>query len=361
MNNLTILISFLFITMFSALVKAQEPTSFKSGETVYGALADERGPIGGGTGYRGIITRGNFIVKSLEELIDALDRVHSGDTIFIPGETEIDLTTFIYIDELVLEIPAGVTLAGERGNNNSMGALLSSDVLNTPEMIRTGGADVRITGLRIQGPCPKRYLDHHKRAFGPGGKGADYYYKFPTSNGITTMFPHLEVDNCEISAFAHSGIYLRQGDDHHIHHNYIHHCQYNGLGYGISHKKASSLTEYNLFNWNRHSIAGTGQPGCSYVARNNVEMGESLSHCFDMHGGRDRKDGTNIAGTAIAIYNNTFRAREPAVRIRGVPVIKCEVHHNWFLQFDQPAKAVRAEENTIVIDNIYGAEPKIIP
>ena len=80
-----------------------------------------------------------------------------------------------------------------------------------------------------------------------------------------------------------------------------------------------------------------------------------------MHGGRDRKDGTNIAGTAIDIYNNTFRAKERAVVIRGVPIIQCDVHNNWFLQHAQPQLAVRAEKNTIVRDNAYGTEPNIIP
>ena len=101
--------------------------------------------------------------------------------------------------------------------------------------------------------------------------------------------------------------------------------------------------EYNLFNWNRHSIAGTGRPGNSYVARHNVELGVSLSHCFDMHGGRDRGDGTDTAGTLIEIYNNTFRASQTPVVIRGVPEKRCEVHHNWFLKHDHvnPQEAVQ--------------------
>jgi len=57
------------------------------------------------------------------------------------------------------------------------------------------------------------------------------------------------------------------------------------------------MIERNWFNHNRHSIAGTGKPGCGYLACHNVEAGTSLSHCFDMHGGRDRKDGTDTAGT----------------------------------------------------------------
>lgn len=116
---------------------------------------------------------------------------------------------------------------------------------------------------------------------------------------------------------------------------------------------ASSLIEQNLFNWNRHSIAGTGRPGSSYVARHNVELGESLSHCFDMHGGRDRKDGTDIAGTTIEIYNNTFRAQQTPVVIRGVPQEKCEVHHNWFLRHSDDREAVRSSGNTKVFSNAY--------
>jgi hypothetical protein len=355
---------FVIMTTLGAMAvcnATEEPTWVKIGETTYGARADERGPIGGGRGYAGIVTKGDSVVNDLDSLLDALAKARAGQTVFVPGETEIDLTARIYIEQLVLEVPPGVTLAGERGRGGSRGALLTSDALKTPVMIRAGGSDVRITGLRLQGPCPKRYLDHHRRSFGPGGGGHAYYYKFPTSNGITTQHPRLEVDNCEISGFAHAGISLSQGDGHRIHHNFIHHCQYNGLGYGISHDQASSLIEYNQFNWNRHSIAGTGRPGCGYVARHNVELGESLSHCFDMHGGRDRQDGTDTAGTTIEIYNNTFRAPQPAVVIRGVPQDRCDVHHNWFLRHARTQQAVRAEAKTQVHDNVYGTGTKVVP
>jgi hypothetical protein len=96
------------------------------------------------------------------------------------------------------------------------------------------------------------------------------------------------------------------------------------------------------------------------VARHNVELGVSLSHCFDMHGGRDRKDGTDIAGTSIEIYNNTFRAPQTPVVIRGVPQEKCEVHHNWFPRCAGPSQAVRASAKTRVENNAYGEKPKKI-
>jgi Right handed beta helix region len=361
MKYLKLKILIYFISMFYIATYAQETRTVKIGNTIYGATADERGPIGGGVGYKCLVTRGNYLVNDLEGLISALENAKNGDTIFIPGDTEIDLTTLVYISELVLEIAEGVTLAGERGNNGFKGALLTSDALKTSEMIRAMGPNIRITGIRMQGPCSKRYLDHHKRAFGPDGKGSSYYYQFPISRGISTEYHGLEVDNCEISGFAHAGIYLKNGDNQNIHHNSIHNCQYNGLGYGITHNTASSLIEYNCFNWNRHSIAGTGRPGCSYIARNNLESGESLSHCFDMHGGRDRKDSTEIAGTTIEIYNNTFNTSQYAVVIRGIPSDHCEIYQNWFKNHLNPDEAVRAKSKTAITDNAYGSELKIVP
>ena len=352
------LIVLLLFWITPSIFVADEPTWVEIDGVIYGARADERGPTGGGEGYKNIVTKGDYTVKDLDTLLDALSKAKAGQTVFIPAETEIDLTARIYIEQLVIEIPEGVTLAGDRGCNGSKGAILTSDTLKTPLMIRIAGPDVRITGLRLRGPNPKRYLDHHHRSFGEGGGGHEYYYKFPTSNGISTEHSLLEVDNCEISGFSHGGVYLIAGNGHHIHHNYIHHCQYQGLGYGICHNTASSLIEHNLFDWNRHSIAGTGRPGCSYVARHNVELSVSLSHCFDMHGGRDRKDGTDIAGTSIEIYNNTFRAPQTPVVIRGVPLEKCETHHNWFVRHSNAKQAVHASDNTRVFNNVYTNQPK---
>lgn len=356
--SLCLCLAWELICLGKAPLLAESPTWVEVEGSVYGARPDQRGPLGGGEGYADVITSGDYRVQDVDALLAALSQAQAGQVIFIPGDTEIDLTTHVYIDQLVLKIPAGVTLASDRGHQGSSGGLLCSDALKTPAIIRTAGPNVRVTGLRIRGPNPKRYLEHHRRAFGPGGEGHKYYYKFPLSEGIVAAHSGLQVDNCELSAFAKASISLSNSQGHHIHHNFIHHCQYNGLGYGICLSDASALIEFNLFDWNRHSIAGTGEPGCSYVARNNVELGEALSHCFDMHGGRDRKDNTDIAGTSIEIYNNTFRGSKPSVVIRGTPQDKCEVHHNWFLQHAADGKAVGGlSEQTRAFQNVYGPQP----
>jgi len=116
-----------------------------------------------------------------------------------------------------------------------------------------------------------------------------------------------------------------------------------------------------LFNYNRHSIAGSGPADSYYVARYNVEMGESLSHMFDMHGGKDRKDGTNIAGKYIEMYNNTFLAPTNPYTMRGVPTDYQKFYHNIVINprtsynFSQ-FKA----ENVEIYDNIFGIEKKTV-
>jgi hypothetical protein len=306
------------------------------GET-YGARPDERGPIGGGKEYRNVVTNGDFLVRTVDELAAALKKAQPGQTVFVPGDVELDCTDLVFAEDFHIDVPAGVTLAGDRGLRGSPGALISSDAFATNPLIHVLGPGVRITGLRLRGPDPKRRLEHHRRSFnkerGDDKQQHDYYYRLPVSQGIRTESNDLEMDNCELSGWSHVAVFLSAGRGHRIHHNYIHHNQLNGLGYGISHgsNPSASLIECNLFNFNRHSIAATGAPGNSYEARNNVELGESLSHNFDMHGGRDRKDGTEIAGDLIRIHHNTFLgSKVRAVVIRGVPRQEACIDHNWF-------------------------------
>ncbi len=305
---------------------------------IYGAKPSELGPIGGGVGYQRILTDGDYRVSTANELIAALKQVKSGEVIYVEPGSHIDCSTLIFAEKLVLEIPEGVTLASNRGHEGSSGAMISSDAFATRPFIRTLGPNVRITGLWIRGPDPKRRSAHAGRSFkaerGDSKVQHEYYYRFPVSEGIYSKFSGLEVDNCQVSGWSHAGVHLWDGHDHHIHHNYIHHNQMNGLGYGVCHgygEEAVSLIEYNIFDYNRHSIAGTGKPGNAYEAANNVELGVSLSHNFDMHGGSDRRDGTSIAGHWMKVHHNTFRG--PSVRaiaIRGIPREQADIHNHWF-------------------------------
>jgi len=326
---------------------------------VYGAKPNTSGPIGGGIGYANLVKPTQDPVTSLDALSDALKNARSGDIVYLHGKAKIDFTIRVHVENMVLEIPEEVTLASNRGEDGAKGGMIFSNSFATRPLIRAVGPNVRITGLRLGGPNPMPCLEHHHRSFAER-RGHQYYYKFPVSDGISCDQFKLEIDNCELGGWSHAAINLQAGSNHHIHHNFIHHNQYNGLGYGICHDRSFSLIEYNLFKYNRHSIAGTGRPDSGYEARHNIEIKHSLSHCFDMHGGRDRQDNTNIASTWLKIHHNTFRCPETAIVIRGKPEQGCEIHNNWFYQ-QSLNKSIRLEGHSQVRNNIYGlTNPKLL-
>ena len=348
------------------------------GDAVYGAEADESGPLGGGAGYGRIPPGGGLRVRTVEELLEALAGAQAGEVVFVNGNAELDLTEWVFADATVLRIPAGVTLASNRGHEGSPGALLKSEAMGTSPLIEVLGPGVRITGLRLRGPDPQRRLAFHYRVFAvqpgtPEEQNANYY-KLPTACAIIADDDRLEVDNCEISAWSNTGVYLRKGRGHRIHHCFIHHCQRMGLGYGITHGEAESLIEFNVFQDNKHHIAGTGAPGSGYEARHNVVLPYTESHAhpvtgepygqdhiFDMHGGRDRSDGTEIAGAWLRIHHNTVYPGYLTVNIRGVPEQSADIHHNWLVGHQPGSVVVETSGRTRVHDNLYGEKGILMP
>jgi hypothetical protein len=208
--------------------------------------------------------------------------------------------------------------------------IFSTDLAASP-LFLVGGEGVRVTGLRLRGPDQERRTEQMQKLHKEGK-----YYSIPNSDGIICSHPRLEVDNCEIWGWSHAGVFLKAGATKtHIHHNYMHHNQRSGLGYGVCLHRSNALIEANLFDWCRHHIAGTGRPETSYEARYNLVLENANGHSFDMHGGADRKDGTDIAGDSISIHHNTFKATSVrAILIRGKPRKSAEIHHNWFLHPD---------------------------
>ncbi len=337
-------------SIYMAKVKVNMPPDPNEPET-FGAEANPTGdPIGGGSGYSRIVAGGDFRVNDANGLAQALSKARSGQTVYVEDSAQIDLT-----GRKDLRIGEGVILASGRGRDGSEGGLLFATDLGASPVLLAGGQGVRVTGLRLRGPDDQRRTEQmaelHKQ-----GK----YYSIPNSDGIVCSHSGLEVDNCEIWAFSHAGVFLKEGaTGAHIHHNSIHHCQRSGLGYGVCLDRGDAVIEANRFDWCRHHIAGTGRPRTNYEARYNVVGPNANGHSFDMHGGADRKDGTDIAGDRISIHHNTFKAGSVrAVLIRGKPRQICEIHHNRFAHADAAAAVgqTNARENLRVFSNVYATD-----
>jgi len=302
----------------------------------FGCEANPTGdPIGGGPGYRDIKTGGDFTVRTVEELLAAFKKAKAGQVIFIPDGVEMDMT-----GKQDLGIPTGITLAGTRGSKDSQGARLFTTLRTTSPLMRTTGDDTRITGLRFEGPYA----------------GSE---RIPTfAQGLSVAHDGCEVDNCEIYNWNCVGIGVGGGGTVRIHHNYIHHCQLSGYGYGVCTGRANTFVIANKFDWCRHHVASGGMPGDCYAAAWNLVLENANGHHFDMHGGSDRGDATNIAGDWMEIHHNTFKSTKiRAVGIRGVPSQGANIHHNWFAW---PSKqCVFTGGNTRIYRNVYGPDKKL--
>jgi hypothetical protein len=291
-------------------------------------------PIGGGEGYSDIVTGGDFTARTYNELTAALAQAPPGQIIFIPADAAID-----FAGRPCLTIPGGVTLAGDRGYKNSPGGLLYSDKLQTYGMLQTGGDYARITGLRIRGPYDRRDRTPYR------------------SYGL--VFNHFagELDNCELYSFAYAASLVMPGATRTwFHHNYIHHNQRNGLGYGTQVLSGQAIFEANIYDACRHHVASDGQPGSSYEARFNMVGPIANNHLFDMHGGRDRGDMTTIAGDFVWIHHNTTESDHSDVVVRGVPNQGAWVHHNWFAA--DKNRYIVGDGNMEAWDNLAGPDKK---
>ncbi len=290
-------------------------------------------PIGGGEGYQPIFTSGDFTVTSKDELLEAFKEAEPGQVIFLPDGVEIDLTGMRSV-----ALPAGVTLAGTRGLDGSPGARIFTTLRESHTLFSSGGDEIRLTGLRFEG------------AFGGTEKVADH------SGFLSIGHFGAQVDNCEIYNFNVSGIGVGAGALHvRIHHNHLHHIQRSGYGYPVSTGAAGLRVIANRFDYCRHAIASGGVPGSGYEAAWNLVGPNETSFSFDMHGGRDRGDNTDIAGDWMHVHHNTFLGPRGGVGIRGVPSQGALVHNNWFVA-GTVEKAVFSTNNTRVYNNVNGEE-----
>ena len=326
-------------------------------------------PPGGGEGYSRMVDPGEgALVSTKAELLSALAAAAAVPP--PPGER-----TVIYVeDDAVIrfdegesfELPTRVVLASGRGRNGSPGALITMGSLNGT-LATVEGPDVRITGLRFEGGEFGRRLE-----FVRGLPGAGYSSSAqPKNTAVFSTHPGLEVDNCEMSGFSEAAILMYGPSSHlvnggnEIHHNYIHHNQRHGAGYGMTHLRAHSRVYGNIFSDNRHDIASDGRPGTAYEAMYNLVLETSYLGNFDVHGGWDRDGLTNIANDWISMHHNTFFSPwdkdygQPL--IRGEPLAPSRIHHNTFEgQSMSWALAYKPQDihdhQTKIEDNLYGED-----
>lgn len=277
---------------------------------------------GGGEGYPDVVDPTWPVVHRVADLASlesALAAAVAGEVVWVEDEAEIDLSG------RSLCIPGGVWLAGGRGQGGAAGGRLYATEGAADAVLVACGEDVRITGLRIEGPdpetCPPEWPDAC-----PNDVSGDVNcaYCTDTAYGISTGHDRLEVDNNELSGWTYAAVGVKDALDADVHHNHIHHGWREGLGYGVvlyGSAPTSALIRWNRLDTLRHAVAGQGYPDEDYVARDNLMGDAAISHVFDMHGQDEAADdGSPYAGGHIEVEGNiVLVADQYSFVLRGMP------------------------------------------
>lgn len=306
-----------------------------------------------------------------------------------------------------IPIAERVTLAGGRTAREAGPRLYTT--IRPKVLFDISGDNVRITGVRIEGP------DHSRVA--PEDEEPD------KGIGILVYADiNIEIDHNEIYGWSQAAVRVNDCDGKdwcpspegrmlpsenpnavRIHDNYIHHNQHVGKnGYGVSmHDGAYALIERNVFDWNRHAIASAGSPGNGYAAYRNLVLknggyhdtysacdipnwvallspaaaaakalcflgiGPSYTHYthqFDMHGTEtcglghlDCGDG----GHSIYIRHNTFLyTAGNAIKLRGIPEVGMFIGANVFAHDSWDDAVVQTEKIGAYAEpgNVFGVD-----
>ena len=296
-------------------------------------------PIGGFVNYSRIVDSNDaaYYVNNESDFVTAIENSVSGDVIYINDSVVLDFTNYN-----TFVIPGNVTIASGRGKNYSEGALIKkeiNDMRNFTDLtlFKTGGDNIRITGLRIYGGDTDSEDEYHA-AFSAGRSDltGKYYQVHQVSYGITSNASNLEIDNNELYGWRGATISSAGGAlNNYVHHNYIHNNNHNGLGYGVNlgdYNNISFLIEANLFDYNRHSVASSYYNN-SYEARYNIDLNSfRFASSFDRHG-------NYYGGNYTIIHHNTFytddglcSTPQALIGIRGAPVSEDggQIYNNWF-------------------------------
>jgi hypothetical protein len=293
-----------------------------------------------------------------------------------------------------------------RGPRNLGPLIFVRDSRADRSLFTVRGDFVRISGFRLEGPT---------KEVSTGGNSEKGIRIWPWS--APTPIHDIEVSNMEIFHWAGVGVVVSDNvaeaergrlfntneSTVRIVNNYIHDNRHDSEGYGAEVTGgAYALIAHNVFNQNRHSIAGGSRNKenkkdySGYTARENLILAEGgyacthhllarllipfsftgfcwQTHAIDMHGDGNRVTPDDwqcgTAGETILIERNTILYDEGlAIKIRGVPADKVVVDGNVFKH--KQGKGIeqngycgaRGDNINHPIDirpnNVYGVDPR---
>lgn len=279
--------------------------------------------VGGGGGYTGFIDKNTVDYQEARDYATLKALTDSGARyIYIPGNVEIEIPN----QQTALFIKKGTTVFSDRGIDGSAGARLNVSYIDEQDYkfpVIVMDSDTRMSGIRYEGPYQ-------------GTTTKNTTIGIQTVNGSNNV----EVDNMEMWGWPWAAVSAKRTSNVRVHHNFIHDNIKSALGYGVVVQNGDATAEVacNLFDANRHAIAGSGQSGEGYAAHHNLVLnggGLGAYHQFDMH----LYPSQNIAGAFMDITENWVdfgrygTSNRSSIVVRGQPERgPINIKDNWFSQ-----------------------------
>ncbi len=279
--------------------------------------------VGGGSGYEGQIDKASVDYQEARDYATLKALTDSGARyIYIPGDAEIEIPMV----QSALFVKSGTTIFSDRGINGSEGARLNVSYIDEQAYkfpVIVMDSNTRMSGIRYEGPYQGTTTEN-------------------TTIGIQTVSgsSNIEVDNMEMWGWPWAAVSVKNTANVRVHHSFIHSNIKSGLGYGVVTQNGNATAEIacNVFDSNRHAIAGSGQSGEGYAAHHNLVLNNGergAYHQFDMH----MFAAQNIAGAFMDITQNWFdfgrygTSNRSSIGVRGQPERgPITVTDNWFSQ-----------------------------
>ena len=272
------------------------------------------------------------------------------------------------------------------------------------------GDNVRFSGFRLEGPT-KDIAQGDVKEKGIQVSPSDCTPSETVEDVFQCAIHNIEFSNMEISHWSGAGIEVRDNantqergrlfntywidskhDNHvvgavHIKNNFFHHNRHGaGFGYGVVvGAGAYALIEQNVFDENRHGIAGDSKDGADYsgyTLRDNLILADGGVHCseswyfalvgwrwncwhtqqIDMHGDQNEWYSSSnwecgTAGETMMIERNTILYTQGlAIKIRGNPADKVVVDGNVF-KHKTPGDAIHQNGDCGGLESVLFGEP----
>jgi len=331
---------------------------------------DNRGkPIGGIGGYDDVVDyttlsnnhTSSWIVGSGGTPVDSLEAflnfANTGDTVFIMGNLEIDISGTEY------DIIGGCMLCSERGlvRNDSLkpGALLyhGDRTQGMSGWKWTNVAGLRVTGLRFRGAYSAL----------EGNMVTSDSFVLPLASQEMFFYINKDsciIDNCEFWGVGYAPFPMYAGLGHYIHNNYIHNASEIYHGYGITafNGTITYRTEANLWDYVNWDLMLGGGNGCANVGSNhsyNIIGHNSQATAIYQHAGVDATNSTDTIRNCTVRHTGNYSGSRSCFSSTQTGAVDTTVLRNcWFWDTDSASSIdYTANAKIKIYDMSYTTNP----